>query len=164
MPLGPASAVVAWPPAPVAQVVEVPAITAGDWTVQLHSYRLGLFNPSLTPEVGRRQLEVALTATASPTAEVKALGLSFAPVYQVLLGSGTGYDQGALADSGLVMLTPGQSVDLTVTFDVPDTFAGGRTPFVIRSRAEFGELIDFWVESRVEADLTAVAAGEDGGF
>ena len=80
-----------------------PPITAGDWTVQLHAYRVGLFNPSTRPAVGRRQLELSLRATAAPAARVNALGLSFRPQYQVLIGSGTGYDQGAIADSGLVV-------------------------------------------------------------
>ena len=162
MPLGAESTVPAWPPAPVEQLVTAPEITAGDWTVRLRSYRLGLFNPSLTPELGRRQLEVSLEATASPSAPVRALGLSFRPVYQVLLGSGTGYDQGAVADSGLVELTPGQSVTLTVTFDVADSFQGGRVPFVVRSRGEFAEIAELWVETRFEADLTVVDATEEG--
>jgi hypothetical protein len=160
MPLGPRSNVAASPPPPIAQVVDAPEVVSGDWTVQLKSYRVGLFNPSLRPEVGRRQLEISMTVTASPSAQVKALGLSFSPVYQVLLASGTGYDAAPVADSGLVELQPGQSVDLTVTFDVADTFQGGRTPMVVRSRAEFGELIDYWVDTRFVADLTAEAAGE----
>lgn len=164
MPFGAASTVPAWPPAPVEQLIEAPEITAGDWTVRLQSYRLGLFNPSSTPELGRRQLEISLKVTTSPSAQVRALGLSFRPIYQVLLGSGTGYDQGAVADSGLVELTPGQSITLTVAFDVADSFQGGRVPFVVRSRAEFAEIFEFWVESRFEADLTAAAASDEAGF
>lgn len=162
MPLGVDSDLVAWPPDPVAQAVDAPPVVAGDWTVQLRSYRLGLFNPSIRPGVGRRQLEISLEATASPTAQVRSLGLSFRPQYQVLLASGTGYDQAAVADSGLVELTPGQSVALTVTFDVADAFQGGRVPVVVRSRAEFAELAEHWVEVRFLADLTnVVATGED---
>lgn len=162
MPLGVDSDLVAWPPDPVAQAIDAPPVVAGDWTVQLRSYRLGLFNASIRPGVGRRQLEISLEATASSSAPVRALGLSFRPQYQLLLASGTGYDQAAVADSGLVELTPGESVELTVTFDVADAFQGGRVPVVVRSRAEFAELLEHWVEVRFVADLTAVeTTGDD---
>lgn len=159
MPLGPRSNVRAWPPPHIAQTASASTITAGDWTVQLRAYRVGLFNPSLRPAVGRRQLEMSLKITASQAAHVNALGLSFQPQYQVLIGSGTGYDQGAIADSGLVEVKPAETVDLTVTFDVPDTFAGGHMPFAVRSRAEFGDLGATWVETRFLADLTTQTTG-----
>lgn len=159
MPLGEASDVVAWPPTPTAQVVDTPPVVAGDWTVQLRAYRIGLFSPDVRPTVGRCQLEVSLDATAAPTARPNALGLGFQPLTQVLLGGGTGYDQGPVFDSGSVEMTPGETVRFTVTFDVADTFQGGRTPFVVRSRSEL-DLLTHWIETRLLVGLTPGAAGE----
>lgn len=161
LPLGPASAVPAWPPRPVAREVVAPEVTAGDWTVQFTSYRIGLVDPLARPRLGRRQLELELDVTASPTAQVKALGLSFQPKYQVLLGSGTGYDQAAVADSGFVEFTPGQSESMSVTFEVPDNFRGGRIPVVVRSNAEYGEIPVYWIEVRLLVDLTDGVAPEE---
>ncbi|MGE0732118.1 MAG: hypothetical protein AB7O92_11265 [Acidimicrobiia bacterium] len=158
MPLGTASDVVTWPPPPTAQTVQASTATAGDWTVQVRAYRLGLLNPTLRPAVGRRQLELSLEVTASPDAQVRAFGLSFQPQYQVLLASGTGYDLAAVADSGNVELTPGQTITLSVIFEVPDTFGAGPLPLVVRSRAEFGDIPTYWIETRFLAQLTAEAA------
>lgn len=160
MPLGETSPVVAWPPTPAAQVVEGEPVVAGDWTVQLRAYRLGLFDPAERPSLGRRQLEVLLDVTAAATARPNALGLSFVPRTQVLLAGGTGYDQAPLFDSGSYEMDPGETARLTVTFDVADTFQGGRTAFAVRSRSAH-DLASYWIETRFLADLTAAAAGAE---
>jgi hypothetical protein len=163
LPLGPASPVVSWPPTLEARDLDAPPIVTGDWTVQLLSYRLGLVDPVIRPNQGRRQLEVALDVTASPTASPGALGLSFVPLQQLLLGSGTGYDQGAVADSGLFEWTPGETRRLRVTFDVADSFRPGRLAFSARSRAEFAQITEWWAETRFEAALTTTSATEEFG-
>ena len=98
--------------------------------------------------------------TAASTARPNALGLSFEPLNQLLLAGGTGYDQPPVSSGGSVEMAPGQTVRLTATFDVADTFSGGRTGFALRSRSEF-DLLTFWIDTRFTADLTASAVGEE---
>lgn len=160
MPIGPESNVVLWPPAPQERSIEAPEITVGPWTVRLVSYRIGLVDTIHRARPGRRQLEVALDATAASDATSGALGLSFYGHQQLLLASETGYDQGAVTDSGLAEWSPGETKRMTVTFDVADTFGAGRVPFVVRSRAEFGQITENWLETRFVAELTSSDSNE----
>jgi hypothetical protein len=66
-----------------------------------------------------------------------------------------------VADSGLFEWTPGETRRLTVTFDVADSFRPGRLAFSARSRAEFGQITEWWAETRFEAVLTTASATEE---
>ena len=67
----------------------------------------------------------------------------------------------AVADRGFVEFTPGQSESMSVTFEVPDNFRGGRIPVVVRSNAEYGEIPVYWIEVRLLVDLTDGVAPEE---
>ncbi len=161
MPLGPGSSVALYPPAPASSRITAPTVTAGDWTVRMRTYRLGLLQTAFPPAPGRRDLEVSMDVTAASAAHVGALGLSFTPKYQVLLADPSGYDTQAVADSGYVEQRRGQTLRLSVTFEVPETWKGGSTGFVLRSHSEIGELATSYVETRFLAQLGA--AGDAAG-
>ncbi len=152
-PLTPGSQVPLYPPAVVTKPIKAPTVTAGDWTVKLESYRIGLLNRDLRPPPGTRDLEVTMKVSASPTSKVRALGLSFEPQYQFLLADDSGYDQGAIADSGFLPMKPGQQVTMSATFEVPDSFDASSLAFVVRSRSEIGDLGTSFVETRFMASL-----------
>ena len=164
IPLGPKSPVPAYPPAPIDAKITAPKVTAGDWTVQLVSYRVGLLQSAVFATPGRRQLEVRMKITASPSARVSALGLSFTSGKQVFLAGADGYLTQPVADSGLVSYEPGATHEQSVTFSVPDSFTGGDIALVLRSNSEVGEIgFDRFTETTFVAHLAQVGAAKTQG-
>jgi hypothetical protein len=152
IPLTEASTVPRYPPPPTGARITAPAVTAGDWTVQLVSYRVGMLRSDVAPPPGQLDLEVAFDVTASPDAVVRSLGLSFAPVRQLFRSGFDGYLQQAVADSGLVFYEPGQTQRQTATFRVPDSFQPGTYGFALRG---YDEVADVTVDSSVEVTFGA---------
>lgn len=163
IPLGRASAVPRYPPPPEEQPITASPATAGPWTVQLVAFRVGLLQIDNPPPPGERDLEVIMDVTASPSATVPSLGLSYRPVVQLFIAGADGYMTQARGDSGLVLYNPGETHRQSVTFHVSDTFSPGRVGFVLRSADEVADVqLNAFVETTFGADLgvpPSVAAG-----
>jgi hypothetical protein len=144
--------------------VRAAAVTAGDWTVHLTGYRVGLLQTTDPPAPGRRALEVIMDVTASPTAQVKALGLSFRASVQLFVASPNGYMLQAVGYSGLVQFEPGATHRASVTFHVPDSFSAGRRGFVLRGGDETADVTtDVFIETTFAAELGSAAGTKAGG-
>lgn len=153
VPLTARSPVIAYPPAPQVSTITAPPATAGDWTVQLVSYRVGMMLVT-PPPAGQRQLELTFDTTVSPTAHVKALGLAFHPSVQLFFANEDGYLGQAVADSNLLTFNPGETHRQTVVFNVPDSFVPGTLGLVLRGADETLDVTtDVFVETTFVAKL-----------
>ncbi|GAA2355947.1 hypothetical protein Cme02nite_48900 [Catellatospora methionotrophica] len=162
LPLGDASTVPPYPTAVATGPVTAPPIVAGDWTVQVTSYRLGLLSSVPAPAPGTRQLELRMTVTCSPAARARALGLVFRPAGMVFLLATGGYLTQLVADGGIGDFQPGQTQELSVLFSVPDSFTPARLGLTVRGVDEVADLFtDKFAETTGGIDLGAAGAGED---
>ena len=153
VPLTAGSSVIAYPPQPQVNTITAPPVTAGDWTVQLLSYRVGMISVT-PPPAGQRQLELTFDVTVSPTAHVKALGLAFHPSVQLFLANTDGYLGQAAFDTTLLTFNPGETHRQTVVFNVPDSFVPGTLGLVLRGNDETLDLsADVFVETTFVATL-----------
>lgn len=166
IPLGPDSTVPRYPARPSQRAITADPATADHWTVQLVSYRLGLFSPDQPPPAGMRELEVMLDVTAATDAPVKALGLGFRGSVQLFMESPDGYLIQPVADNRYVTFEPGATHRLPVTFRVSERFEPGSYRFVLRGADETADVTtNVWTETSFVADLgtnpaPAVAAVE----
>ena len=157
LPLTAGSPVIAYPPVPLSNTVTAPSATAGDWTVQLISYRVGMMLVT-PPPAGQRQLELTFDVSVSPTAQVKALGLAFHPSVQLFLANADGYLGQAVADPTVLIFDPGATHRQTVVFNVPDSFVPGTLGLVLRGA---DETLDVTVETFVETTFVATLESSD---
>ncbi|HEX5542548.1 MAG TPA: hypothetical protein VFX60_13485 [Micromonospora sp.] len=155
LPLGPRSPVIADPPPISGGAVSAPQVTAGDWSIQLLSYRVGHLHQVRRIRPGQRELELKLKVSASASAKAKGLGLIFRPAGQVFLLSSGGYLTQALADGGIGDFEPGQTHVLTVTFAVPDAFTPGLLGVTVRGG---DEITDIFTNSFAEVTFPAELA------
>lgn len=162
LPLGPESGLPVYPPAPVAQPITAEPVVAGDWTVQLRSYRVGLLGTgATTTPAGMRDLEITLDATLAPTAQPKALGLWFRGAVQLFLASPDGYLVQAAEDHRLVPYQPGDTQPAVVTFRVPESFEPGTYRFVLRSTDETTDVTaEGWIETSFSVTLGTITTPE----
>jgi hypothetical protein len=154
-PLTAGSPVSSYPPAPLVADIEADPAVAGDWTVTLTGFRTGFLQSSTTPDPGRIELEVFVTVTCGPGATERSSGLMFRPTTQLFLTNADGYLTEARRDSGPLIFTPGETKQLSITFEVSDSFAAGRLGFALRSIGEL-QANDPIVETTFPAQL-----GED---
>jgi hypothetical protein len=152
LPLGEESAVTAYPPPIREGDIDAPAVAAGDWSVALKTYRVGLVQTSVRPASRQVDFEVTFDVTASPTAHVGALGLRFRPAGRLFIAGADGYLTQAATDSGQVELQPGETRTLSATFHVIDTYAPSRLGFALRSG---DERQDFAITQYVETTFGA---------
>jgi len=161
LPLGPGSNLPVYPPAPTEQPITAEPAVAGDWTVQLISYRVGLFDSATPAPPGMRDLELTLDATIAPTAQPKALGLWFRGAAQLFLASPDGYLVQPVEDHRLVPFQPGDTQSATVTFRVPESFQPGTYRLVLRSTDETTDVTaDGWIETSFSAALGTTTTTE----
>ncbi len=160
VPLTDGSAIGLYPPLPVEAKVTAPAVTAGEWTITMRSYRLGRLQTTLPPPPGRTELELTMDVTIAADAQAKALGLSFRPSVQVFLSRPDGYLQQAVGDGGLVQFGPGETHRESVVFHVPDSFRPGPLGVVLRGG---DETVDVTTDAFPETTFKAVLAGGLGG-
>jgi hypothetical protein len=153
--LTPASPVSTYPPAPVVAEIDAEPAVAGDWTVELTGYRTGFLQSTTSPNPGRIELEIFLTVTLGPAATDRSSYLMFSPTTQLFLTNADGYLTEARRDSGALIFEPGQTKELSITFEMSDSFTAGRLGFALRSISEL-QAKDPIVETIFPADL-----GED---
>lgn len=134
--LTPASPVPLYPPLPTTAAIEAEPAVARDWSVTLTGYRTGFLQSSTSPSPGRLELEVFLTVTCGPAATDLSSGLAFRPSAQLFMATADGYLIAATRDSGTSAFAPGETKQLSVTFEVSDAFQPGDLGFVLRSNDE----------------------------
>lgn len=125
-----------YPPLPTTAAIEADPAVARDWSVMLTGYRTGFLQSSTSPSPGRLELEVFLTVTCGPAATDLSSGLMFRPTAQLFLSTADGYLVAATRDSGPLAFAPGETKQLSVTFEVSDAFQPGTLGFVLRSNDE----------------------------
>lgn|GEM_PF-4110075 len=125
-----------YPPLPVTAGIDADPAVARDWSVTLTGYRTGFLQSTTSPSPGRLELEVFLTVTCGPAATDLSSGLVFTPTAQLFLAADDGYLIAATRDSGPLSFAPGETKQLSVTFEVSDAFQPGALGFVLRSNNE----------------------------
>ena len=129
-------------PGPIGQgAITSPPVTAGRWTVQLKSFRIGAVQRDPAP-IGGNQLEITFDVTAGKDAKPTAFGLTFDTATQFLRAGADGYDLQPVDSTNLPNFQPGQTMTATVVFDTPNLIGPGRYGFVLRSHDEVTDVPD----------------------
>jgi hypothetical protein len=152
------------PTTPMERPIDAPPVTAGDYTVQLLSYRFGLPGTLDVPPVGKRALEITYDVTVSPHAQTGITGLGFRSRAQLFIAHPHGYLQQAEQHSGDIPgLEPGQTARTSATYYVPVTWQPDRLGFAVRSLDENTAVGGdrWWVEVTFAAVLRAGEAAPD---
>lgn len=159
LPLVPDSGDAIDPPLPVEVPVSAPAVSAGNYTVQLESYRLGLPREGVLPPTGMRALEVIFDVTAHQVENPGAFGLLFATGTQLFLTAPDGYLQQAASADTAYFDNDGETRRVAATFFVPASWNGGTLPFTVRSRDEIRDITgDHWTEVSFGAEFEPLDA------
>jgi hypothetical protein len=130
--------------------------------VTLTGFRTGFLQSTTAPPPGRFELEVLLTLTLGPAATDVSSGLSFTPAAQLFLATPDGYMVAAVRDGGTLAFAPGETKELSVTFEVSDSFQPGTLSFVLRSINEIIARSPL-IETTFPASLGGTALPADGG-
>ena len=160
--LTPGSPVPLYPPLPTTAAIDADPAVARDWSVTLTGYRTGFLQSSTSPSPGRLELELFLTVTCGPAATDLSSGLLFRPTAQLFLSSADGYLIAATRDSGPLAFEPGETKQLSVTFEVSDAFQPGTLGFVLRSNDEITarqEIVETTFPVRLDGDDDALTDG-----
>lgn len=142
------------PAIPSSRDVEAEAAAAGEFTVDVHSYRVGYFT-GLDPAPGMVEIQFGYDVTTS--SDESDHTLFFTPNYQLYLSREDGYvmTSSPLDATGIQQLELGVPKPVTTTFAVPRTWLdAGVLYLLVRSRDELDfPQPDGWLETTIPVHL-----------